>query len=310
MDKANRFWGIGAVCLAAVLWGLDGVVLTPTLFNLQVPFVVFMIHAIPFSIMSVLLFKRYKQFANFDRVDIIILLLIATFGGAIGTLAIVKALFLVNFDHLSIVILLQKLQPIFAIVLASIILRERMTKVFITWATIAVVASYFLAFDLQLPNFKTEKNYFYAIIWALLAALSFGSGTVFGKKMLMKYDFVTVTFYRFGFTTFLMLLYVSITGNLLQFSNVTATNWITLLIIAATTGSGAIFVYYFGLNNIKAMTASICELCFPISAVFFDYMLNNHTLSSVQWLAAIVMLFAITKVGLLNESGNKAIDRK
>lgn len=54
--------------------------------------------------------------------------LVALFGGSLGTLSIVKALFLVNFHHLTVVTLLQKLQPVFAIILARIILKEREGK--------------------------------------------------------------------------------------------------------------------------------------------------------------------------------------
>jgi len=42
----------------------------------------------------------------------------------------------------------------------------------------------------------------------LLAALSFGSSTVFSKKILGKYNFVTSTFYRYGFTSLIMLLFM------------------------------------------------------------------------------------------------------
>ncbi len=45
----NREATIGAalICVSAALWGVDGVVLTPRLSNLSVPFVVFLLHAIP-----------------------------------------------------------------------------------------------------------------------------------------------------------------------------------------------------------------------------------------------------------------------
>ncbi len=56
-----------------------------------------------------------------------VLALVSLTGGLVGTLAIVKALFLVNFDQLSVVVLLQKLQPLFAISLAAVLLRERIT---------------------------------------------------------------------------------------------------------------------------------------------------------------------------------------
>jgi len=110
------------------MWGFDGVVLTPRLYKLNVGFVVFMLHLIPFVLMNIFLFKQYKWLKKFSANDLIILFLIAFFGGALGTLSIVKALFLVQFQHLSVVVLLQKLQPIFAVSLAAFILKEKITK--------------------------------------------------------------------------------------------------------------------------------------------------------------------------------------
>jgi len=285
------------VIIAAILWGLDGVVLTPKLFNLDVAFVVLMLHLIPFLIMNLFLSDNYKYLFKFSKEDYFYFFLIALFGGALGTLAIVKALFLVNFQSLSVIVLLQKLQPIFAIILASILLKEKIKKNFAIWASIAIVAGYFLTFGLNLPNFNTGTNTLQAAIYALIAAASFGSATVFGKKVLKKYNFHVATFYRFFFTTIIMTIYVFIT-NKIQFLEMTKINWIIFLIIAFTTGSGAIFLYYYGLKRIRAMTATICELFFPISAIVFDYIFNKSILSPIQWIAAIIMIGAILRISL------------
>lgn len=292
--------GAISILIAASLWGLDSVVLTPKLFNLNLGLVVFLLHLIPFALMQTFLFKEYKQLAKFNKSDWLFLMLIAIFGGAVGTFAIVKALYLVNFTALSVVVVLQKLQPVFAIIIASIVLKEKIKKDFALWATVAIIAAYFLSFGFNLPNFQTGSNTVYAISLALLAAFSFGSSTVFGKKILEKYSFPTVSFYRYGLTSILMFVYVLVTGNL-SFSAITNQNWLILFIIAFTTGSGALFLYYWGLKRVRASAATIFELAFPISAIVFDYFINQNHLSIVQWLAIFVMLIAITKISLLKD---------
>jgi len=296
IKKINpRIIGAILISFAAILWGLDGVVLTPRLYNLNVGFVVFLLHAIPFVMMNAFLFREYKYLMKFSGRDFFVLVLIAFFGGAVGTLAIVKALFLVNFEHLSVIVILQKLQPVFAIILAAVLLRERMKKNFFFWAGLAVVASYFLTFGLHLPDFQSG-SVGYAALYAFLAAFSFGSATVFGKMILKKYKFTTATFYRFGFTAVLMLLYVLIWDKVGQFFEVTLANLIVFLIIAVTTGSGAIFIYYYGLKRVKASVSTILELFFPVSAIVFDYLVNGHVLSVVQWIAAIFLVGAVIKI--------------
>ena len=295
-DKKYKIIGVVAVSLAAALWGLDGIVLTPRLYNLDVSFVVFILHLIPFTIMNLFLYKEYRHLKKFNKQDYIILILIAFFGGALGTMAIVKALFLVNFKHLSIVVLLQKLQPVFAITLAAVFLKEKLRKQFLIWAGIAIIASYFLIFGLNLPDFDTDSNTIYAAMFSLLAAFSFGSSTVLSKKILSKYSFQTGTFFRYGFTTLIMLLLILSNGRYDQFTLITDENWLFFIIIGLTTGSGAIFLYYYGLIRIRAIMATICELFFPISAILFDYLINGRALTIVQWIGTIVMIFAIIRL--------------
>jgi drug/metabolite transporter (DMT)-like permease len=256
--------------------------------------------------MNLFFYKEYKRLSSLTIKDLGILLMIALFGGAIGTLSIVKALFLVNFQDLSIVVLLQKLQPIFAIALASLLLKERLRKNYVIWASLAILAGYFLTFGLSLPNLNTGSSTVYAALFALLAALSFGSSTVFSKMILERYSFYTATFYRYGLTAVIMIIFVLFTGNLIgQLGVTTETEWMIFIIIGLTTGTGAIFLYYYGLNRVNAIIATICELFFPVSAIFFDYIINGNKLSVVQWLSAFIMIYAIVN---LNRSHSKSIE--
>jgi drug/metabolite transporter (DMT)-like permease len=297
-EKKSYFLGAFAVSFSAVLWGFDGIVLTPRLYNLEVSYVVFILHLFPFLVMNFFLYREYRHLKRFTLNDFFIFALIALFGGAFGTLAIVKALFLMDFNHLSVVVLLQKLQPVFAIILAVLLLGEKMGKYFVLWASLAIISGYFLTFGLSLPDFETGGNTVKASFLALLAAFSFGSSTVFSKMILKKFSFVTSTFYRYGFTAVIMLLIMLGFGDFGQFGATTRDNWLFIIIIGLTTGSGAIFLYYFGLKRVKAIMATISELMFPVSAVIFDYIFNKSLFSPVQWISAAVMVFAIININL------------
>ena len=191
-DLKSVVSGSIAISLAAILWGFDGVFLTPRLYNLDIGFVVFMVHAIPFVLMQFFLFKSYSTLRTLSKTEFVSLAMVALFGGAIGTLAIVKALFLVEFKQLTIVVLLQKLQPVFAIVLATIILKEKLKPNFLLWASLAIIAGYFLTFGLQVPDIHTDKNTILAASFSLLAAFSFGSSTVFSKRALQRISLLDI----------------------------------------------------------------------------------------------------------------------
>ncbi len=292
----NTVKGAIAICIAATLWGLDGIVLTPRLHSLDISLVVFVLHALPFTLMCAIFSKEIKLLKTFSFQDYVGFILVAIFGGFLGTYAIVKALFLVDFQQLTIVVLLQKLQPIFAIILAAIILKEKFQKNFLLWASIAIVAGYFLTFGFNAPNFNPGNKTGLAALYSLLAAFSFGASTVISKKILFRFNFVSATYYRFGFTAVIAFIILLFSSKVSLVTTINPFQWLIFLIIGLTTGSGAIFLYYYGLRKVKAMVSSICELCYPISAIIFDYIFNGKVLSPIQWVSATVMIVAIYRL--------------
>lgn len=300
----ERLWekllGAGAISLAAVMWGVDGVILTPRLFNLPVELVVFILHLIPFSLMSIFYPSKYRELLKFSKSDYFYLFLIAISGGALGTIAIVKALFLVNFKSLTVIVLLQKLQPVFAVLMAAMVLKERIRGTYILFGSIAILAGYFLTFGLNLPDIHAGEDTVYASLLALLAAFCFGSSTVFSKKILLKHSFLTATFYRYAFTTIIMVFFVSGSGTWVSTSSITLNNAIIFIIIGLTSGMGAILLYYFGLKKVRAIISAICELFFPLSVIVFDFIVNDTQLDIVQWISVLVMLAAIILLNIEN----------
>lgn len=303
--------GIGAIAviLAASLWGLDGIVLRPSLYSLNVPVAVFLEHAIAFGIMLIIFLislifvkdkkKDMKKLLALTPKDWSVFFWIALFGGAIGTMAITKALFLVEFNHLSAIIILQKMQPLFAVITAMILLKERPSKKFFLLAMIAIIGSYLITFGFHKPVFG-EGSIFFAATLSLLAAFSWGSSTAFGKKAVDKAGFKLSTMIRFALTSIIMLVIIIATQKLSEFSAVGTGQIKTLLIIAVTTGGAAIFIYYWGLKKILASKATIYELGFPVTAVLLDYFINGHIMNAGQWIGTILVVGSMMTLPRIN----------
>jgi len=301
MNK-NMNLGWILIVIAATMWGIDGILLTPRYFSygfFDVKFIVFVSHLVPTIILSILFFGEYKKIKYFEKNDFIYYGLIALFGGTIGTLSIVKALQLSNFS-LSLVTVIQKMQPIFAVILAYFLLNEKPKKRFYIIFVITLISLYFLIFGLNNPTLL-PKNNLSAAFYSLLAAVSFGSSTVFGKKIVNKFSFVTTTFYRFLFTTIIsgILLVIfsksSIESARIYFSN---SNIYTLTIIIAVYSLSAILLYYKGMITTKATYATICELAYPLSSVIVEAIVFKRILSSVQLLFAAILVISIFYLNL------------
>ena len=288
------------VIIAASLWAVDGIVLRPSLYSLPVTLVVFVESSIVAIILAPFFKKYFGVIKKLSPKDWLAFLGVALFGGAIGTMAITRALFYVDFVNLSIVVFIQKMQPIFAIVLAGIFLKEKLKREFFIWAALAIVGAYIMTFGFNFPNLKTGDKTTIAALFALLAAFSFGSSTVLSKRALRNVSYELGTYLRFSITALIMLVIVLSSGTIASVSAITTDQFWIFLIIAFTTGGPAIFLYYYGLKNISASIATICELAFPLVAVVLEYFVHDNILSPVQWIGAAMLLISIIKVSGFN----------
>jgi len=294
--QGSKFFAPILVIIAASLWAVDGIVLRPSLYSLPVPLVVLVESSIVALLLTPFFIKKFSSLKQLKKKDWLAFFGVALLGGAVGTMAITKALFYVNFVNLSVVILLQKLQPVFAISLATIFLKEKLPNEFFLWAGLAIVGAYFMTFGFSTPNFSTGDKTTIAALFALLAAFSFSSSTVLSKRALRNVDYEMGTYLRFLFASIIMLLIATTTGDISSIGEITSKQIIIFLIIAFTTGGAAIFLYYYGLKRISASVASICELAFPLTAVVLEYFVHGNILSPVQWIGAGVLLLSILKV--------------
>lgn len=293
------------VIFAASLWGIDGIVLRPTLYSLPVPLVVLIESGIVALLLSPILYRQFGAIKNLSKKDWISFIGVGLLGGAIGTMAITKALFYVNYVHLSVVILIQKLQPVFALGLAAIILKERLPKIFFLWAALAISGAYLMTFGFSLPNLTTGDKTLVAAALSLVAAISFGSSTVLSKLGLKNVGFELGTYLRFLLSALIMLVIAASYGDISKINQVSQTQWGVFLLIAFTTGGAAIFLYYYGLKKISASVATICELAFPLTAVILDYLVRGTVLSIIQWIGVALLVYSIIRVSGITFSSDQ-----
>ena len=287
------------IFIAAVLWGFDGI-LRRSLYSLPPITIVFFEHLIGLIILSPFLIKLWVSEKLSSR-EWGVITLIALLSGVLGTLFFTSALLAVSFIPFSVVFLVQKLQPIFAVTSAALFLRERITKHFIVWAVIALVAGYFVTFPNGIVNFGEGGGYVLAALYALLAAIAWGSSTAFSRSLLIQHSNTFITGLRFLLTVPIALVFLLFMGSTESLHAISLEQLGILVLIAVSTGMLALWIYYKGLSKTRASIASIIELAFPMTAVFIDYFLYGTTLEITQYLAAAVLLFAAYKVATLKQ---------
>lgn len=288
------------IIIAAVLWAVDGLI-RQKLYTLPPITIIFFEHLFGFFLLLPFVYKKVLN-PGFSKREWGLLVLIALLSGVLGTLWFTTALGKVNFISLSVVFLLQKLQPIFAISTATIFLKEKFERGYVPWAMLAILSAYFVTFRNGVVNIDTGEGTALAALYALGAAFAWGSSTTFSKMLLNKVDAKVSTFYRFLFTLMLALPVLSISGNLTTIASPTLFQYFMFLVIALSTGMVALLIYYRGLSKTPVHIATILELTFPFIAIVLDMLVNKTTLSLTQWVAAVLLVFSIYKISKLREN--------
>lgn len=284
-----------AILFAAFLWSIDAI-LRQSLYSLPSMFIVFAEHALGLLITLPWLIKFWPRIKTLNKKTWISIFWISVFGGLLGTLAYTRALSYINYIHFSVVVLLQKLQPIFAILLARVILKERFKGRFYLWATVAMVGSYLVAFPDIFPQWQDGGKNVLAGLLAVGAAFAWGSSTVMGKYSLRELDSRIVTPLRLGLTALLSGLYLLIFVQLDSIPKLSGEQLFFLIAIVLSSGTVALSIYYFGLKKVQASQSTLLEMFWPISAVTIDWVFFDHALTLSQILGAILMLTAIYRV--------------
>jgi len=288
------------IIVAASLWAFDGII-RRSLYSLPSITIVFYEHLFGAIILLPYLILTFKK-EGLTRKEFFLLLFIAMFSGVLGTLWFTTALLKTNFISFSVVYLIQKLQPIFAISAASIFLKEKVSKSYIKWAVLALLAAYFVTFKNGIINFSTGSGTIIAALYALGAAFAWGSSTVFSKIALIKRPSNYVAGLRFLFTSILAFGMVFIMGQQKSLSAPTISQLGRFLLIAVSTGMVSVAIYYRGLKKVPANVSTILELVYPLLAVFIDATLYKSFLAPTQYLAGGVLLFAIYKISRIQTS--------
>lgn len=310
--KSGTLIGVLAIMLAALLWSIDGLFIRPQFYILPATLVVFWEHLLGLIILSPFLYIYRRQIKALSRKSWGAVVWISLFGGLIGTIFITKAFFAAMLGSVSFatVVILQKLQPIFALLLARIILKEKLPRQFYLWATLAIAASYVLAFANSSFDLRAIDWLHNAALFAVIAAFAFASSTVFGKRIANHLDYKAVAALRFGLTSILAFILLLLTGALSSSALIATSQWWFLGLIVLTSGAGAMFIYYFGLRRLSASATTILELFWPFSAIVLDYIFNHSYLNLTQSIAFLILLFAFFKVSFLSKSKNLTFSAK
>jgi len=294
--------GVFYILIACLLWALDTLIRYPMLGEgISAGRIVFTEHLILTIIFIPLFLRKIKLFWSARVAYVFYFLIIGGLGSAIGTLSFTRAFSLIN---PSLVILLQKFQPIIAITMAAIVLKEKMRKDFIIWAIVCLIGGGMISYhdiasglkDVSFDKGLLDQKFLVGYGLTFLAVFSWGCSTVFGKK-LSSCGFKEQEIMAGRFAMGLICLFpILLTGEIEMDTNVMT--WSKILAMVVISGLLGMYIYYKGLKLVSARVGAIAEMFFPFCAVLVNWLFLNQALTFWQILGGILLLIGSTVIQL------------
>lgn len=296
------------IMIAASLWAVDALFRTQLTFKIPTTAIIFGEYLISSIVMLPVFKKNIDSYKSLTKSDWLNLLLMVLVSSVLGIVLFTQALDL-SFaqNDFATPVLLQKLQPIFVIILSAIFLKERVTPRFIALASMAFIGSYLISFGFNKVEIGvSNKELVY--VFSILAALCWGSGTILSKKVLQKLSFEASAAIRIILSMPIAFLFMIFMGQTYDFTQLGWGDALRFLIISLVTGGAfAIYLYYKGLKNTKARVSTIAELFFPIISIIIAVTPLNpygapQVLNFGNILGIVILLSSILAISFLKES--------
>ena len=283
--RLEKVPGVVLVSLAAAMWGLDGLIRKPLSESTSAYTIVFGEHVVLVALTLPLLAAAFTALWRAGWPYVGAGIMVGAGASAIATILFTKALF--HGDFITVVVL-QKVQPLIAVLGAWLVLGEQPRRGF-AWVLIPALAGVWL---IALPQpLDPHAHGLTPIVETLAAAVLWGFGTVFGRYLGRRLAFEHVSTVRFGFGLIASACALPLVGAA-AFSNAHDSFWIAVL--ALVTGFLALNLYYFGLRRTPALLAALGELAFPVTAAVVGIYVFDDQLRWTQWLGVAITVGVIS----------------
>jgi len=295
-------YAILLVVLGAALWGTDSLFRRPLSSELSPVTIVLLEHCLLSVLMLPFLLGPGSRSQALRRTDIVSLLFIAI-GGSVAATSLFT--YGIKYGNPSVVVVLQKTQPLFAIFLARLFLGERSGRRFWFCLAPALVGAILISVPDWRAGLSSGERGLSSILAALGAAFLWGASTVFGRYTLGRLPVLRLTAMRF-----LLALPVLVVAYFLQpqssRSLPNSAGAAGLLVSMALFSSLAgLLLYYRGLQFTRASVAAVAEMAFPLTAVAANWLVLGVRLSASQVFGAAVLVLSITGLTYLDASREK-----
>lgn len=285
MKRLTAIPGVLLVAVAAALWGSDPILRKPLGGDTTATTIVFGEHVVLVALTLPFLVPALRAVWKAGPRYVAASVAVGAGASAIATILFTEALF--HGDFITPVVL-QKIQPLVAVLGAAVILGERPRPRF-AWFLLPALLGFWLV-NQPHPLEPTAKG-LVPIIQAVGAAVLWACGTVLGRYLSRELEFQHILSLRFFFGLIASAIALPIMGAK-AYAGAHDSLWIAYL--AIVTGLVSLAFYYYGLRRTPAVLASLAELTYPAIAVIAGIWAYNSHLRWSQWVGVVIIIGVVS----------------
>jgi drug/metabolite transporter (DMT)-like permease len=293
--------GFRLVALGAAIWGSDALFRRGLALELPASAVVFGEHLILVVTLLPFMPRMIAGLRRMGKSDLVALLVVGAGSSAGATILFTHAFV---YGDPTTPLLLQKLQPLFAVLGARIVLGERLGPRYGLFFLVALAGAYLITFADPLDVTVRSAA---AGAYAVGAAALWGLGTVLGRRLTGAVGFTELTGLRLLVGLPAAGLILTAQGGWGSLSGVGLPDVYALIALALVPGLMALLIYYRGLTETPAASATIAELSFPLTAVVLNWIAFGYILDGTQWVGVLVLCAVIVQMSRLSSLGSSRV---
>ena len=289
------------VAVGAGLWGTDGLFRRGLALELPAATVVFWEHLILVAITFPLVLRFFRAAPRLNGRDIAALLLVGVGASAVATMLFTQAF---SYGNPTTPLLLQKLQPVIAILGAYLLLGERLLPRYGRYFVLAVGGAWLISFS---DPTNVSVSELAPALYAIGAASLWGLGTVLGRHLTAKIAPAHLTAIRFAIGLPASAIIVSAKGETSVAAGIGLGDFGTLIMLALIPGLAGLAIYYRGLAGTPASAATLAELTFPLTAILIGWSVFDTIPTRTQWAGILVLGATIVFMGRAAQRSNESL---
>jgi drug/metabolite transporter (DMT)-like permease len=247
------------------------------------PFAFILLRVIVATICIFLFHRHYVKGAIHDKKDLLPLLISAMFGVAGNMLLFFKGLSITSPINASVLMLNT---PIFVLVFAAIILKEKLTLTKISGIVIAAVGALLLMGG---TRFQFHPETVWGDVYVTLNAIIYAFYLVYAKRLMVKYHPLTVTLYSFFFGFFMVLPFGLNQALQIDFLNLPSHIWMAIAFVTI----GSTFLTYvlnaYALKHASSGLVGSYIYLQPVLATLIAIGLGKDMLTTQKFISMLVV---------------------